>query len=211
MHRIDGPGATPGNMFTEGDPNTGVPATDVTDDWANAVQEEIIGVLTAAGITPDKPDNTQLAEAIAVLLERTTPPGTVAAFDGLVAPTGWLMLEGQTVSKTTYAKLYAVVGDRYATGGEPAGTFRLNDLRGVFVRGMDAGRGIDTDRVLGSLQQPQIEQHSHSITLMEPDDGGGNFVAADLGGDPMGSTTTGSTGGSETRPVNVALRYMIKT
>jgi len=211
MHMIDGPGAAPGGFFTEGNPDSGVPATDVTDDWMNAVQAELINVLSAAGIAPNKPDNTQLAAAIAVLLQRTTPTGSVLAFDGLVAPTGWLMLEGQTVSKTTYAGLYAVVGDRYAVGGEPAGTFRLNDLRGVFVRGMDAGRGIDASRVLGSLQADQIGAHTHTITVYEPDDTLGPSVAADPGGDGNNTASTGSTGGDETRPINVALRYMIKT
>lgn len=51
MHRIDGPGATsPGNQFTEGDPVSAVPATVVTADWLNAVQEEISGVIEGASI-----------------------------------------------------------------------------------------------------------------------------------------------------------------
>ena len=64
MHRIDGPGATVGNLFTEGNPATAVPATDVTDDWLNDVQEELISILTAAGITPVKGDQNQVLEAI---------------------------------------------------------------------------------------------------------------------------------------------------
>lgn len=68
MHRIDGPGATSGNLFTEGDPTTGVPATTVTGAWLNAIQEEIANVIEAAGLTLAKPDNTQLAAAIAALI-----------------------------------------------------------------------------------------------------------------------------------------------
>lgn len=41
MHRIDGPAAAPGGHFTDGDPNTGVPATIVSQAWAEAVQEEL--------------------------------------------------------------------------------------------------------------------------------------------------------------------------
>lgn len=64
MHRIDGPGATPDNRFTEGDPVTAVPATEVTADWLNAVQEEIVNVIQAAGIALDKQQNDQLLAAI---------------------------------------------------------------------------------------------------------------------------------------------------
>lgn len=68
MHRIDGPGATPENRFTEGNPTTGQEATQVTADFLNAIQEEIIAVLAAAGISPNKANNTQLAAAITALI-----------------------------------------------------------------------------------------------------------------------------------------------
>lgn len=64
MHRIDGPGATANNRFTAGNPATGVPATQVTPDWANAIQEEIAFVVEQAGISLNKVANTQLRSAI---------------------------------------------------------------------------------------------------------------------------------------------------
>jgi hypothetical protein len=63
MHRIDGPGHL-ANQFTEGDPQQGQAPTTVTDDWANAVQEEISAVIEGAGIVLDKEDNGQLAAAV---------------------------------------------------------------------------------------------------------------------------------------------------
>lgn len=68
MHRIDGEGATPDGKFTEGNPSIGLIATEVTADWLNAVQEEILAVLDEAGITPQKADNTQLKQAIIALI-----------------------------------------------------------------------------------------------------------------------------------------------
>lgn len=68
MHRIDSSGATPEQRFTEGNPTTGVPATVVTADWLNAVQEEIVAVLAAAGLELSKPSNTQLRDAIVALI-----------------------------------------------------------------------------------------------------------------------------------------------
>lgn len=65
MHRIDGPSATQQNQFTEGSPTGGVPATIVSDDWLNDVQENICRAIEAAGITLAKGDFTQLTQAIA--------------------------------------------------------------------------------------------------------------------------------------------------
>jgi hypothetical protein len=67
MHRIDTPTALPGGVFTEGDPMVPVPATEVSDDWLNAVQEEIAAVIVAAGIELDKKDNAQLAAVFAYI------------------------------------------------------------------------------------------------------------------------------------------------
>ncbi len=64
MHRIDGPGATVDNKFTDGDPVGGVQATIVTDDWLNDVQENIMAVLAAAGVAPTKGRAADLMDSI---------------------------------------------------------------------------------------------------------------------------------------------------
>jgi hypothetical protein len=59
------PGAagTPG-YFTEGNPGTGTAATVVTADWANMIQEELMAIISAAGLTPDKTNRAQLLAAL---------------------------------------------------------------------------------------------------------------------------------------------------
>lgn len=84
MHRIDGPGATVDNRFTDGDPVGGVQATMVTDDWANDVQEELMSILTAGGVAPVKGTQDQVLKALAVLIQGQsltafTTGGTAAA------------------------------------------------------------------------------------------------------------------------------------
>lgn len=64
MHRIDGAGATAGNLFTEGDASQGIAPTVVTDDWLNDIQENHIRAAEAMGITPVKGNYDQLAAAI---------------------------------------------------------------------------------------------------------------------------------------------------
>ena len=64
MHRIDSPGFAPGNLFTEGNPSLNIPATEVSDDWLNDVQEEIAKFIESRGITLVKGTQTQLTDAI---------------------------------------------------------------------------------------------------------------------------------------------------
>ena len=81
MDRIDGPtrsatlpaplatgtgDASPG-YFAHGNLLTGTPYTTLDPDWANGLQEEVVGVIEAAGITPDKADVGQLLAALQVL------------------------------------------------------------------------------------------------------------------------------------------------
>jgi len=64
MHKIDSPGFAPGNLFTEGNPALGIPATEISDDWLNDVQEEIVTVIEGQGIALVKGQQDQLQEAI---------------------------------------------------------------------------------------------------------------------------------------------------
>ncbi|WP_328184612.1 hypothetical protein [Marinobacter sp. OP 3.4] len=66
MHRIDGPGATNDNKFTEGDPAAGTRATIVTPEWLNSVQEELARVIEDAGLTLSKESSSQLLQALDV-------------------------------------------------------------------------------------------------------------------------------------------------
>lgn len=219
MHRIDGPGAGPGGSFVAGSKTSGTPSTVVTADWANAVQEEIAGVVEASGQGLVKADNGQLLKAIRALLKEFVPPGLIAPMARLGAPTGWLACDGQVVSRTTYADLFAVIGVSHNTGGEAATDFRLPDLRGVVVRGMDAGRGLDPDRVLGSYQADMVGPHEHQLQVRGSDrdngDDGPLLVTApdeDNGNQTLNSGSKAlSQGTTETRMKNVAERYMIKT
>lgn len=84
------------------------------------------------------------------ILSDGPPVGSMQMYAGRVAPYGYLLCQGQSVSKTTYAALFAVIG--YTYGGE-GDSFNVPDFRGMFPRGFDAGRGVDAGRVLGSSQQ----------------------------------------------------------
>lgn len=63
-----------------------------------------------------------------------TPTGVLMPFAGKVIPEGYLLCNGAAVSRTTYAKLFAVIGTLWGSGdGET--TFNLPDFTDKFIEG----------------------------------------------------------------------------
>ncbi len=149
------------------------------------------------------------------------PAGVVVPFAAFAAPTGWLECDGSAVSRTVFATLFAVLGEAYGNG-DGSTTFNLPDYRGEFLRGFDNTAGNDpnagsrTDRgdgttgdEVGTKQLDEFESHTHSNV------GFNNFlfVGAYPGftgsGDAYSQIPSGASGGSETRPRNVNVMYII--
>jgi WD40 repeat protein len=55
--------------FSGGDPSVAQDGTDLSADWCNGVQESLVRVIEAAGITPASPGYTQLLEALHTLFD----------------------------------------------------------------------------------------------------------------------------------------------
>jgi hypothetical protein len=80
--------------------------------------------------------------------ESVVPAGTIVPFAGpdTNVPAGWLLCDGQSVSQSTYSRLFDAIGIAW---GDPGGSnFNLPDLRGRFLRGVDNGQGNDPDASL---------------------------------------------------------------
>lgn len=79
MHKIDGSGHLNGAFVAE-DPFNNQPGTLITEDWLNAVQQEIVNVIDAADLVLNKNDNSQLLQAISNLIISSTsvPRGYIA-------------------------------------------------------------------------------------------------------------------------------------
>ena len=139
------------------------------------------------------------------------PAGAVMMYADNDAPSGWLECNGAAVSRTTYARLFALLGATFGSG-DGSTTFNLPDMRGEFARGWDNGRGIDPARAFGSAQADELEAHVHSVTPPSAtDDTGSGLTTTGTGGsETITPYNTASTGGSETRPRNIALMFIIK-
>lgn len=74
------------------------------------------------------------------------PVGMLADFAGPTAPTFWYLCFGQAVSRTTYVKLFNVIGTAYGSG-DGATTFNLPDLRGRVTAGLDNMGGTAANRI----------------------------------------------------------------
>ncbi|MCJ1133149.1 phage tail protein [Escherichia coli] len=149
------------------------------------------------------------------------PVGVPVPWPSATPPTGWLKCNGAAFSAEEYPEL----AKAYPTN-------KLPDLRGEFIRGWDDGRGIDAGRVLLSIQAGMLEKHRHPVVANDGYDSkeewelatifrraytqGRGLDAAAAGGSLIPSPTLhsrgsiGNTGGSETRPRNIAFNYIVR-
>jgi len=129
--------------------------------------------LASSVTSADIVDNTVVIGDLATALQAfLTPTGTVSAFAGASAPTGYLLCDGSAVSQTTYAALFAVVGAN-AFGTDGGGNFSLPNLKGRAVIGV--GVGTELTAVLGvtpanmaatvalSAAETAVRDHTHDM------------------------------------------------
>jgi microcystin-dependent protein len=163
---------------------------------------------TPAAPTATAGTNTTQIATTAFVLANNVPTGQVAYFAMNTAPTGYLKANGAAISRSTYSVLFTAIGTTFGVG-DGSTTFNVPDLRGEFMRGWDDARGVDSGRTLGSTQSDQLKSHTHTYiasNLDNTDKGGGGGRANTNGY----TENTGATGGTETRPRNIALLACIK-
>ena len=56
------------------------------------------------------------------------PAGTIVAFGNATAPTGWRVCNDDAISRTNFARLFAIIGTSFGVG-DGSGNFNLPDLR----------------------------------------------------------------------------------
>lgn len=94
-----------------------------------------------------------LEKTLQTFANALTPPGTILAYAGTTAPTGFLLCDGSAVSRITYAKLFEVIGESYGVG-DGSSTFNLPDYkdRTLFMR---------SDSAIGQVSAGSIPDHRH--------------------------------------------------
>jgi microcystin-dependent protein len=186
------------------------------------------------------PDGTVQTTAVAASTGGGVPAGTIVAYAGPIGsvPAGWLVCDGAAVSRTQNALLFGSIGISWGSG-DGSTTFNLPDLSGRFLRGVDkdgngtpsatprdpdreariaASPGGNTGNNVGSLQIDEFTSHTHnaaantSFVLTHVPQNGLNTIHVLSGAsvDLDISQTTAPRGGSETRPKNAYVMWIIK-
>jgi microcystin-dependent protein len=161
-------------------------------------------------------DVTALAAEVSDFVSGVLFVGELRMFAKVTVPTKWLICDGTAISRTVYATLFAAIGTAFGVGNGST-TFNVPDFRGEGVRGYDAGRGIDSGRVFGSLQLDAMQGHSHAIKMGIVESG-----STDAGPDTAGTPTNSIVGNpvddgtngtprtaSETRMRNLTVVFVI--
>lgn len=133
------------------------------------------------------------------------PAGTVVAYAGTTLPaSGWLLCDGQAVSRSTYSALFTAVGTKYGAGNGVT-TFNVPNLLGRVLVGVDASSTVVTSgganalaKVSGTeneiLSLAQIPSHGHTIT----DGAGSHTHTTDAQGTHSHGGATVAGGGAHT-------------
>ena len=100
-------------------------------------------------------------------IDATSITGVVQLFAGSTAPSGWLICNGQAVSRTTYAALFAVIGTTYGAG-DGSTTFNVPNLVNKTVRGSNSlGKTGGADTV--TLSTANLPAHTHGAGTLTID------------------------------------------
>lgn len=193
--------------FTRGDSNNS--PTYPGPDWMNAIQGELLGVLSAANITPLKTDNTQLAQAIASLISAAVGQisnvpdiGQLFFTTDLTDPnvkyagTTWEYLgEGLTLrtAKKDGSDLNTTTGADTSTltaENMPAHTHGITGNTGSSSAVSETSSSFD----YGSKSTNSTGDHTHTFT----DWSDGTGITGDFDGDGAHGTGTTSSAGAHT-------------
>ena len=97
----------------------------------------------------------------------STPAGIIKINAGSTPPGGYLLCNGQAVSRTTYANLFKVIGTTYGAG-DGSTTFNVPNLNGRVVVGKSSSTfttlGQTGGEINSTLTTSNLPAHTHTVT-----------------------------------------------
>lgn len=149
------------------------------------------------------------------------PTATIIPWTEASVPTGFLECNGQTVSRTTYAALFAIVGTTYGAG-DGSTTFGLPDLQDNVPVGKSNNKalastgGANTVSASGnvagstanaSLSINQAGSHNHNVPLTSLTSSG-NTIAGGMRGGANANDASGNKGSSGGHAHNLSANFV---
>lgn len=160
--------------------NVGIGTTSPTNRLTVSGNANVTGTL-GVGSDANVTGNLDVTGTISSGGSLVMPTGAILEYGGLSAPTGWLLCNGDAVSRTTFAALFAVIGTTYGVGNGSS-TFnvpnRINRFGvgagGLYARGSTGGAATETTSTAGAhshggataghtLTEAQMPSHSHGV------------------------------------------------
>jgi hypothetical protein len=137
---MDYPKSTPnvglvGGKFVDENAGTGQPGSLIPATWGNAVTDELLAVITAAGLEPSESDLGQLQKAIQAIAASDVKRTVRVATTGAIALSGVQTIDGVAV----------VAGDRVLVKDQAAGAqnWIYTVAVGAWVRALDANESAE--------------------------------------------------------------------
>ncbi|QRE76478.1 phage tail protein [Methylobacterium aquaticum] len=186
-------------FFVDAENTTGSPTLAVNGTQPRLILRRFGVGLGPGDLTPDtlyRAIYVPRIGAYVLISPEIASPGTIRPQAGPAVEPGWLPCDGRTLSRTTYDALFFRIGGFYGAD-DAAGTFKIPDLRGRTLFGVDGGANGSANRLTGAgglggglgnsggsetvtLAPGQMPSHSHTGTAQA---GGGT-----------GASTTGPAG-----------------
>ena len=155
-----------------------------------------------------------LTEKVEKALKNSGVVGTMQIYAGSDVPEGYLLCDGQEVSRTEYADLFATIGTTWGAG-DGSTTFNVPDMREVAPVGVGQSERTEGSHdvfTLGEFKDDQLQSHTHSISVRYSSDAGAypaGVPAYSVTGNPSTSSNTGRSG-NVTRGKRIGVNYIIK-
>ena len=209
-----------GNAGSLGEPTyafTGDTDTGIYRTGANAIAVVTGGT---AGISVDSSQNVEIAGSLSVSGAQGIT-GEIRMWSGSSAPTGWLLCNGDSQSRTTYSDLFGIIGVNY--GSADGSHFNVPDMRGRVPCGVGPGVGDGsedtssgtapsgtalTERSLGewtgseTIAEANLPDHTHGpgtlATGNQSQDHTHTYTDSNLGQGGGAGGSTWNTGGNYT-------------
>jgi len=164
MHRIDGSGATPDHLFTEGDPVGGIEATVVTAAWANDVQENIMAILADSAISPTKGRANDLLDAIKKAIQSSAQLQLGTAFTTAGTAPGFTLTPSPAIAAYAAKQRFRV---KFHAAGAGSDTVNISGQGPKSLKQYDS-TGTKVAAIVAANQLTDVEYDGTDLVVLDP-------------------------------------------